>query len=72
MFWKFFEACAITLGLYLCLQSSNFSTIDESYLLFRVTKSEQFFLFNLQEDMTYNRWQTWTNKSKFQPRVRGY
>ena len=69
MFRKFFEACTITLVLYLCLQSSVVSISYKKFLSFKASRFEPFFLSNLQQDITYNRWWFGKNQEKLEPGV---
>ncbi|WP_156922836.1 hypothetical protein [Crocosphaera subtropica] len=71
MFRKFFEACTITLGLYVCLQLSSVS-LPSPVLWFKVSRFDPFSLSNVQEKVESNRWLTWRNQKHFNPRVNRY
>lgn len=72
MFGRFIEACTITLGLYICLQLSSISIPSSSVLWFKLSRSNQFFLSNMQETVESDRWLSWKNQKNFNPRVNRY
>ncbi len=72
MFGKFFEACTITLGLYFCLELSSISMYSPHVLWFELSRLEQFFISNVQENLDSEQWFPWRQKTKFHPRVNRY
>ncbi len=72
MFRKFFEACTITLGLYLCLQFSNFVVLlpDGSWL--KTSRFEKLPLSNFQEIVPYRKVSPWKTDNHLNPKVNHY
>lgn len=72
MFRKFFEACTITLGLYLCLQFSNFVEPFSNVVWFKSSRFENLPLFNFQETVPYQKVSPWKADHQLNPKVNHY
>lgn len=72
MFRKFFEACTITFGLYLCLQFSNFVELLPNVLWLKTSRIEKLPLSNFQEMVPYKKVSPWKTDNQLNPQVNHY
>ena len=72
MFRKFFEACTITLGLYLCLQFGNFVVRPPNVVWFKTYSLEKPPFPNLQETVPYRKLFPWKTDNQLNQKVNHY
>lgn len=72
MFEKFFGACTITLGLYLCLALSNVLPPSSRTVMFQLSQIEAFSVPSLQESLKFENFSSINSRKKLNSRVIAY
>lgn len=72
MFEKFFGACTITLGLYLCLQLGNVFPSSSRVLMFKLSQIERFSLPTLQQSIKFDGFSPLKSTTQLNQRIIAY